>query len=120
MDESLLLGLGRHTVPIPRWIWQRQVRGEVQLAFMTEEHHRIRNHVVVEIPRAGGPLSPESIAEALEIPLDRVVATLGDLERHMTFLFRDEQGAVEWAYPVTAATTPHCVTLSTGERTNAA
>ena len=120
MDKSLLLGLGRHTVSIPRWIWQRQVRGEAQLAFMTEEHHRIRNHVVVEIPRAGGALSPESIAAALQTPLDRVVAVLDDLEKHMTFLFRDQQGAVEWAYPVTAAETPHLIRFSTGERIHAA
>jgi hypothetical protein len=38
----------------------------------------------------------------------------------MTFLFRNEHGAVEWAYPVTAARTPHRVAFSTGERINAA
>ena len=120
MDESLLLGLGRHTVSIPRWIWQRHIQGEAQLTFMSQEHHRIRNHVVTEIPRAGRPLSPESIAQALQLPLDRVVGMLDDLEKHMTFLFRNEQGAVEWAYPVTAAQTPHRMTFSTGEQIHAA
>jgi hypothetical protein len=52
--------------------------------------------------------------------VERVVTILEDLERHMTFLFRNEQGEVVWAYPVTAETTRHLVTLSTGERVCAA
>jgi hypothetical protein len=87
---------------------------------MTEEHHRIRNFVVTELPRAGEPLSPEFIAQALKLPLDQVVGILDDLEKHMSFLFRNEQGAVEWAYPVTVDQTPHRMTFSTGERVNAA
>ena len=56
--------------------------------------------------------------EQIDAPL--IVAFLDDLEKHMTFLFRDEQGAVEWAYPVTVAQTPHRLTFSSGERVNAA
>ena len=107
-------------VPIPRLIWQRQVRGDVQLDFMTEEHHRVRNFVVTEIPRVEKPLSPEFIAQELKLPLDQVVDILDDLEKHMTFLFRNEQGAVAWAYPVTVDQTPHRMTFSTGEQINAA
>lgn len=120
MNESLLLGIWRYMIPIPRFIWQRQVRGEAQLDFMTEEHHQIRNFVVTEIPRSGEPLLPKFIAQALKLPLDQVVGILNDLEKHKTFLFRNEQGAVEWAYPVTAGQTPHRITFSTGEQVNAA
>ncbi len=121
MDESLLLGVGHHTVSIPRLIWQSQVQGEeAQLDFMTEAHHRIRNLTVMELPRAGVPLSPDVIAERLDLPLGQVVGILDDLEKRMTFLFRNEQGAVEWAYPVTVADTPHRVAFSTGEWVNAA
>ncbi len=42
------------------------------------------------------------------------------LEKHMTFVFRNEQGAVTWAYPVTVDRTPHRVAFSTGERVYAA
>jgi hypothetical protein len=65
-------------------------------------------------------LSPESIAQAVNLPVDRVVAILDDLEKHMTFLFRNEEGAVTWAYPVTVDQTPHHVALSTGEMAYAA
>ena len=38
----------------------------------------------------------------------------------MTFLFRNSQGAVTWAYPVTVEPTPHRVAFSTGEEVYAA
>jgi hypothetical protein len=90
------------------------------LAFMTAEHHLVRNYVVRTLPAFGKPLSPERIAAALELAVDRVVDILGDLERRLTFIFRDEQGAVAWAYPVTVERTPHRLTFSTGEQIYAA
>ncbi|CAG0931847.1 hypothetical protein TFLX_02313 [Thermoflexales bacterium] len=120
MKNSLLLGLWRYLLPIPRFIWQRQVRDEANLKFMSPDHHRVRDFVVMEIPRAGKPLSPDCIARALHLPADRLSFILDDLEKHMTFLFRNPQGEVEWAYPVTAACTPHHVTFSSGERIDAA
>jgi hypothetical protein len=87
---------------------------------MSEDHHRVRDFVVTELPRAGKPLTPEFIAGELNLPTERVVDILGELERHMTFLFRGEGSAVTWAYPVTVDQTPHCVTFGSGERVNAA
>jgi hypothetical protein len=120
MDASLLMGIGHRMVPLPRFVWQRHVQGGADLDFMTEDHHRVRNFCVTALPRVGEPLSPELIAAELCLSVEQVVAILDDLERHMTFLFRDERGAVEWAYPVTAAQTPHRLTFSTGERIHAA
>jgi hypothetical protein len=45
----------------------------------------------------------------------QVRTILDELEKQMTFLFRNEQGAVAWAYPVTIDQTPHRVTFDTGE-----
>jgi hypothetical protein len=120
MDNSILLGMGRHMLPIPPAIWQRQARSPAHLDFMSEDHHRVRNLAVVELPRAGEPLPPEFIARTLDLPRDRVVTILDDLERRMTFLFRNEQGAVVWAYPVTVEPTPHRITFDTGEQVYAA
>ncbi|MBI5567340.1 MAG: hypothetical protein HY870_20745 [Chloroflexi bacterium] len=123
MSNALLLGMGRRLIPIPAFIWQRQVKGntgDAPTAFMTADHHRVRNFVVTELPIAGRPLSPELIAARLNLLLDRTNALLDDLERHLTFLFRDEAGGVEWAYPVTAARTPHRFTANTGESLYAA
>ncbi len=120
MDDSLLLGLRHHTLPIPRPVWQKQVHGSAQLDFMSEEHHQVRNWVVTELPRVGKPLSPEFIAQELNLPLAQVTGILDELEQHKTFLFRNEQGAVTWAYPVTVEHTPHRITFSTGEQIYAA
>jgi len=125
MKGSLLLGLDRHILPIPRPVWQRQVAGagagnRAALDFMSEDHHRVRDLAVVELPRAGEPLPPELFAEKLSLPLARVKVILDELERHKTFLFRNAAGAVTWAYPVTVDSTPHHITFSTGERINAA
>ncbi len=125
MNKRLLLGLGRMMLPIPRSIWQRQVVPSEQgshsrLSFMTEEHHRVRDFAVLELPRAGAPLSPERIAATLHLSVERVNFILDELEKHMTFIFRNEQGAVAWAYPVTVDRTPHRITFSTGERVYAA
>jgi uncharacterized protein YndB with AHSA1/START domain len=120
MRRSLLMGIGHHMLPVPGLIWRRHVRGGAQLDLLSEEHHRVRNFVVRELPRVGEPLSPEFIAQGLGLPPDQVLGILDDLEKHMTFLFRNEGGAVEWAYPVTVDQTPHRMTFSTSERVNAA
>ncbi len=120
MSNNLLLGLWRIMLPLPRALWQKQVRGGARLDFMSDEHHRVRNFVVRELPRFGEALSPELIARELDLDPGRVIAILDELERRMTFLFRNEQGAVAWAYPVTADRTPHRVSFGTGEQIYAA
>src|SRR5438552_9233253 len=55
-----------------------------RLAFMTPEHHLVRNFAVRELPRdQGRPLKPEDIAQRLHLPLATVKTLLDDLERHL-------------------------------------
>ena len=127
MKNKIFLGMWRFMLPVSETALHKHVHegGDGQaaspaLAFMTADHHRARNFVVSELPRAAAPLSPELIAGRLDLPVERVVGLLDDLEKHLTFLFRNAQGAVEWAYPVTVARTPHKVTFSSGEKLYAA
>jgi len=120
MTDGLLLGLGHHTIPIPRLVWQRLLKARARkirarLGFMSEDHHRVRDFVVTELPRAGAPLPPESIAEELGLDVPLVRSILDELEEQLTFLFRNDQGAVAWAYPVTVDETPHRASFSSGE-----
>jgi len=87
---------------------------------MTEAHHRVRNFAVLELTRSGQPLALDRIAQELQLPQASVVEILGELERHKTFLFRNAEGAVTWAYPVTVDPTPHRLHFSTGEQVYAA
>ena len=125
MSNRVLRGFWGHMLPIPPALWQKGIaklkkKIEAELGFMSEEHRMIHHFVVQELPRVGESLSPELIAKKLDRSLSRVTAILGELERHMTFLFRNSEGAVVWAYPVTVEATPHHVTFSTGEQVYAA
>ena len=120
MKDRLLLGLGRFMIPIPRVVWLRAMKANartvrIELGFMSADHHRVRDFVVMELPRRGAPLPPEAIAAALDLALPRVRALLDELEKHLLFVFRNERGEVTWAYPVTVEATPHHAHFSTGE-----
>ncbi len=125
MEDEMLTGVGPNLVPVPRAVWTRRVDEAAAgigaaLGFMTPEHHLVRNFVVIDLPRARKPLTPEYISRKVKLPVARVNAILVELERNLTFLFRNPRGAVAWAYPVTTDRTPHRVTFSTGERIYAA
>ena len=121
MDETMLIGKGEQilvvsTEPLRKHLAAARTHSATRLAFMTEEHHRVRNFVVRELPRkAGKPLRPEDIAQRLALPLDRVVALLADLQQHLFFLVLDDAGAVSWAFPVAVEKTPHRLHFSSGE-----
>ena len=125
MSETILLGQGDQIIEIPRKDWEQGVSAvseqmQAGLSFMSADHHRVRNFAVRELPNVGKPFSPEFIADKLNLPVECVNIILEDLEKHLTFLFRNEQGAVAWAYPVTTDTTPHHVTFNSGEQLYAA
>jgi len=125
MNNRLLLGFWRLVVSLPRPLWQGlpdRMAAETRagLAFMTGDHHRVRDFAVRELPRVGEALSPALIARRLDLPLDRVVEILDELEERLTFLYRGDGRSVTWAYPVTVDPTPHRVTFSSGEQIFAA
>lgn len=125
MSKFVLLAQGNKLIELPEAVWQQQTLEapnhiRSRLAFMTEDHHRVRYFVVRELPRLGRPILPAEIGRALDLPAARVDQILDELERNLFFLWRNEHGAVEWAYPVTAASTAHHLTYSTGERLDAA
>ena len=125
MNDTILLGQGTEILAVPRTEWEKHLAEVPQhmrtrLSFMSEAHHTVRYFTVRELARHGAPLTPDLIARALNLPLARTQALLGDLEQHLFFLARNKTGAVAWAYPVTVDATPHRLTFSTGERLNAA
>ena len=125
MNKNLLYAIWRFFMRIPGRIWEAEIthghhEDQDRLSFMSTDHHRVRDFVVLELPRVQVAILPEQIADRLDLPIERVLAILNELEKGMTFLFRDETGAVAWAYPVTAEPTPHRITFSSGEQIYAA
>ena len=126
MQDHILIGRGESIIAVPDTTWRQHLaeahqRGEERLRFMTAEHHVVRNFVVRELPGHHGlPWSPEEIARAVALPVQRLITLLDDLERHLFFLVRNSAGEVSWAFPVTVELTSHRVYFSTGEQLFAA
>ena len=125
MRDKLMLGLWRYILHVPPFLWQKQIEKgkrsfERAHGSLSTEHRAVHHFTVKELPYAGKPLSPNVISEKMDIPVERVTSILDDLEKKMTFLFRNDRGEVTWAYPVTVEKTPHKITFSTGEKLYAA
>ncbi len=127
MKDRIMLGLWSYMLRMPPFLMdmkkqlaRAKMRYEASMGFMTGDHLRVHHFTVRELPKAGKPLSPEFIAQKLDLPRERVEVVLKDLEKHMTFLFRNKEGEVTWAYPVTIDKTPHHLIFSSGEQVYAA
>ncbi|NIM95893.1 MAG: hypothetical protein GTO18_19510 [Anaerolineales bacterium] len=121
MKDVILLGRGGEIIEVPRVMWEQHLAeapsdNQERLAFMTENHHRVRYFVVRELPRLGRAVGPDVIADSLDLSLDEVIKILDELEKNLFFLVRDKQGAVSWAYPVTVENTGHRMDFSSGEK----
>jgi hypothetical protein len=125
VNEKVLLARGRELIEIPQQQWEKHLasvpeHSKSRLSFMSADHHRVRYFVVRELPAHGRPIAPAFIAQELQLPLVRVQTILDELEQNLFFLFRNERGAVAWAYPVTVDETPHRLTFDSGEQLYAA
>jgi hypothetical protein len=125
MGNKLLAGVWRYLIGVPPFLWEKQIqkaRGKVKAStrFMTPDHRRVHHFVVRELARTGVPVSPEQAAKELDLPMDQIKGILQDLEKHLTFLVRNDQGQVVWAYPCTVEKTPHFITFDSGEQLYAA
>jgi hypothetical protein len=122
--EKILLGVGRRMVPVPECLFRPMVKRDAnKLAkrpALEPDERRVQHFAVREIPRRRQAIAPEVFAAELDLSLDEVDKILDELERRMTFLCRREGEDVNWAYPVTAAETPHQVRIDGGAAFSAA
>jgi hypothetical protein len=111
-------------VPVPGWLFGVMARRDVQRMSgrrpLTPDQRRVQHFVVREIAHRREPIAPGDIATALGLSDDRVREILDELERRMTFLYRAGGDDVVWAYPVTAAATPHQIRIDGGAAFSAA
>jgi hypothetical protein len=125
VDEFILVGIESEITRFPVADWKRRLADAPEqisrrLDFKSDDHHRVRNFVVKELPRVGGPITLQHISDALSLSPGWTAKILDDLETRLFFLVRNEDGAVSWAFPVTADETPHRLVFNTGERLYAA
>ena len=125
MSEWLMAGVSRHILRLPPAIGKMRVsqladRARAEVDVVSTQHRAVHHFVVREVPRFGRPMPPQTIAEGLDLPLPTVIQILTDLEARKIFLFRDGEGSVVWAYPVTVEQTPHRIRFRSGETLYAA
>ena len=121
MNNHVLVGIGREIQSAADNVFLKSVKSlptrmATRLAFMTREHHTVRDFVVRELPRQERSLSPSEIARVIGLTKERVSAIVAELEQNLFFLVRDSDGNVSWAFPVTTSRTPHRLTFSTEEK----
>jgi hypothetical protein len=122
MSGQIIIGVGRELRTVPDEDFQNAMkhlpeRTASRLAFMSADHHVVRDFAVREMPRQKQPLSPRQIARVTGFDVSHVTAILEDLERNLFFLVRDANGNVSWAFPITTHRTPHRLSFSGGEKT---
>ncbi len=125
MQNTLMTGLGRYIINVPPFLWEKQIykakeKFENEFGYLSKEHRLVHHFVVKELPFHGKPLAPEYIAEKLGLAVDQVNILLDNLEKRKTYLYRNSDKSVVWAYPVTVEKTPHRVTFDSGEQLYAA
>ena len=125
MFKTVLFGFRRRIFRIPERLFRHVAPREARrikkwVGSLPEDHRRVHHFVVKTIPKTGEPVSPQVVAEAVDLPVDEVTKILDYLESRLVYLFRDGGESVVWAYPVTAEPTPHQVRFDTGERVFAA
>ncbi|MCP4307583.1 MAG: hypothetical protein GY788_22470 [bacterium] len=125
MSDWLMAGVWRLTLRLPPAIGSKRVgrlaeRAREVVGAVSAQHRAVHHFVVRELPRFGTPMPPQHIADGLDLPLPTVIGILADLEARKGFLFRNGDGEVVWAYPVTAEPTPHRIRFKSGETLYAA
>ena len=117
MAGTILIGRGDTIHEIPQSDWENELRGAPEaiarrLDFMTPDHHRIRNHVVRELPRLGRPITLAEISEALELAPRRTKSLVEELERNLFFLVRGDGSAHERSVNATTRSrSGRCITI---------
>jgi len=124
-DPVVLVGRGAGLEPLTEADWWAALQAGLPAARRRFDEllplwRAVRRAAVLRLVRTGRPVPPDAIAGDLGAPIDETVTALAELERRLFFLVRDDAGAVTWAFPVTAAPTPHHLSFSTGERLDAA
>ena len=117
MSGQIIAGKGREirNVPVLNTVNHLPERMAERLAFMSRDHHTVRDFVVREMPRQRRTVSPQQIAMTTGFDLHRVSTILSELEEHLFFLVRNSEGDVNWAFPVTTDPTARRLSFSSGE-----
>jgi hypothetical protein len=121
LKRRMLMGIGKFMVPIPQLVASKGLEkgasgARAKADLLSSEERRIHHFIVNRMAETKTPLTAEQVGKELDLPADRVEATIDKLEELKTFLYRSDGKGINWAYPLSLEDTGHQMTDSTGER----
>lgn len=121
LKRRMLMGIGRFMIPIPQVIASKGLENGVAGArakadLLSVEERKIHHFIVSKMAVAKFPSTAEQVGQELDLPIERVEATIDKLEELKTFLYRSDGNGINWAYPLSLEDTGHQLTDSTGKR----
>ena len=121
IKRKMLMGIGGLMVPVPQLITSKGLEKGVAGArakanLLSVEERKIHHFIVSRMAGTKTPLTAEQVGSELDLPVDRVAATIDKLEELKTYLYRSDGKGINWAYPLSLEDTGHQMTGSTGER----
>jgi hypothetical protein len=121
MKNKTLMGIGKRVIPVPLWIFKAVFLPVMKIMKMvfpiifSEDHYKVRDFLITELIRLQKPVSPEHIAEKLNMPRDRVEEILKKIAARQIWSVRNAQGNVTWTYPITVEETKFKISFNTGQ-----
>ena len=105
LKRRMLMGIGRFMVPIPRVIASKGLGKGVAGArtkadLLSPEERKIHHFIVSRMAETKTPLTAAQVGKGLDLPVDRVEATIDKLEELKTYLYRSDGKGINWAYPL--------------------
>ncbi len=83
---------------------------------LSKEERRVHHFIVMKMAVVTDPITPELIANELDIPNDMVHEIINKLENLKTFIYRGDGKGINWAYPLSLENTGFRMTASSGEQ----
>ncbi len=121
LKRRMLMGVGKFMIPIP-WVIASKGLGKgtagarAKADLLSPEERKIHHFIISRMAGTKTPLTAEQVGSELDLPVDRVAATIDKLEELKTYLYRSDGKGINWAYPLSLEDTGHQMTGSTGER----
>jgi uncharacterized protein YqjF (DUF2071 family) len=122
---KILTGIWRKIIPVPPFIFNMEATKlkdtfAKKSARLSEDERGLHHFIVKTIMDTGKPVPLELIAQKRNMPLTQVKDIVDKLESFKMYFFRYEDEKINWAYPVTAAATPHQIFFSPNKQVSAA
>jgi hypothetical protein len=125
LKSKAFIGIWRFMIPLPLALVSNAIQRSANnicshTLDVSDEERCVHRFVVRALTEVNQPVSLESIADKLKLPLDRVRTIIDKLEALKVFFYRYNNEGINWAYPVTSEDRLYGMTTNDGKHFYAA